>query len=125
VRRRNTRSGCIRHEFENEADGSIPPENSINEIPRVVVNITENQVIKNIVIRRNDVTLKEISEEIALETKCIRSISCILKLKSMQITRKRLTLVPVERNSMPTKKELWTTYVMNVSEIFRKRGVLD
>jgi transposase len=95
----------IRREFENEADGSIPPENSINEIPRVIVNIPEDQVIKNIVIRRNDVTLKEISEELALEAKCIRSISCISKkLKSMQITKKRLKLVPVERNSMSKKK---------------------
>jgi hypothetical protein len=76
----------------------------------VIVKIPEDQVIKNIVIRRNDATLKEISEELALETKCIRSISCILKkLKSMQITRKRLTLVPVERNSMP-KKEIRATY---------------
>jgi transposase len=105
----------IRRELENETDGIIAPETPSNEIPRVIVNRPEDQVIKNIVIRRNDVTLKEIAEELALETGCIRSISCISKkLKSMQITRKRLTLVPVERNAMP-KKEIRATYAMNVS----------
>jgi hypothetical protein len=81
----------------------------------VIVKIPEDQGIKNIVIRRDDETLKEISEELPLETKCIRSISCISKkLKSMQITRKRLTLVPVEKK-LNAKKEIRATYAMNVS----------
>ena len=59
------------------------------------------QLIHNFVSCTNDVTLKEIRQEV-LNVYNERSLSLVTvhnKLKKLKITRKRLSLIPTERNS--------------------------
>lgn len=59
----------------------------------------DEEVIRNIVATRNDLTLTEISEQFFQRTGIRKSVSTMCrKLKSLGITRKRLSLVPEETN---------------------------
>lgn len=58
-------------------------------------------VINNFIACNNDITLKEIKEELFKKMEVSLSISSISrKLKKLGITRKRLSLIPEERNSL-------------------------
>jgi len=60
----------------------------------------DDQVVRNIVACHNDLTLTEISEELYTRLGVKKSNSTICrKLKKLGITRKRLSLIPEERNS--------------------------
>lgn len=75
------------------------------------------QTINNIVACENDVILKEIQSKIYENLQKTVSISTISrKLKKMKITRKRLTLVPYERNTIE-KINARAIYATEISRI--------
>jgi transposase len=83
----------------------------------------ENQVIRNIITLKNDLTLKEIADELFEKTGIRKSESAICRnLKKQNITRKRLSLIPEERNT-EDKKNQRVIYASNISRYLKENLV--
>lgn len=76
----------------------------------------ENEIISNCIAVRNDITLKEIKARIGADAGLNISTSTISRrMKNLNVTRKRLSLLPEERNCERVIRErrIYSTHISN------------